>query len=62
MISLPASAVPVTVYENFYRNEDEDHDNDGVSDGTVRVYTRTDDVNLACLMRYCLERRKCRRS
>lgn len=44
------SEVPVTVYENFYRNEDEDHDNDGNSDGTIRVYERTDDINLACLM------------
>ena len=43
-------AVPVTLYENFYRNEDEDHDNDGTPDGTIRVYTQTDDVNLACLI------------
>ena len=44
------SAVPVTVYENFYRNEDEDHDNDGKSDGTIRVYERTEEINQACLM------------
>lgn len=43
-------AVPVKVYENFYRNEEEDNDNDGISDGTIRVYTKTKDVNLACLM------------
>ena len=43
-------AVPVRLYENFYRNEEEDNDNDGISDGTVRVYARTDEVNLACLM------------
>ena len=43
-------AVPVTLHENFYRNEDEDHDNDGTSDGTIRVYTQTNDVNLACLI------------
>ena len=43
-------AVPVTLYENFYRNEDEDHDNDGTPDGTIRVYTQTNDVNLACLI------------
>jgi len=42
--------VPVSVYENFYRNEEEDNDKDGVTDGTVRVYSRTEDVNLACLM------------
>ena len=40
----------VTVYENFFRNEDEDNDNDGKSDGTVRVYAKTDDINLACLL------------
>ncbi|MCI7288531.1 MAG: ABC transporter permease, partial [Blautia sp.] len=43
-------AVPVTIYENFYINEEEDHDNDDTSDGTIRVYQKTDDVNLACLM------------
>ncbi len=43
-------AVPVTVYENFFRSEDEDNDNDGAVDGTVRVYGKTDAVNLACLM------------
>lgn len=42
--------VPVTVYENFYRNEDEDNNNDGTADGTVRVYEKTDNINLACLL------------
>lgn len=42
--------VPVKVYENFYRNEEEDNDNDGVSDGTIRVYAKTDEINLTCLM------------
>lgn len=42
--------VPVRLYENFYRNEEEDHDNDGTADGTIRVYKETDAVNLACLM------------
>lgn len=40
----------VTVYENFFRNEDEDNDNDGKSDGTIRVYAKTYDINLACLL------------
>ena len=43
-------AVPVTLYENFYQNREEDYDNDGIIDGTIRVYQRTKDVNLACLM------------
>lgn len=42
--------VPVTVYENFYRNEDEDNDNDGTADGNIRVYAKTDNINLACLL------------
>lgn len=42
--------VPVNLYENFYRNEDEDNNNDGMMDGTVRVFAKTEDINLACLM------------
>lgn len=42
--------VPVTVCENFYRNEDEDNNNDGTVDGTVRIYKKTDQINLACLL------------
>lgn len=45
-----SQAVLVKVYENFFRNETEDNDNDGISDGTVRVYVRNEDVNLACLL------------
>lgn len=43
-------AVPVELYETFYRNEAEDHDNDGTSDGTVRVYRRTDAIDQACVL------------
>lgn len=43
-------AVPVKIYENFYRNEQEDHDSDGTVDATIRVYAKTEDVNLACLL------------
>ena len=42
--------VPVFLFEQFYRNETEDHDQDGNADGTVRVYTKNDEVNLACLL------------
>lgn len=41
---------PVNVYENFYKNETEDYNNDGLNDGTVRIYTRNNDINLPCLM------------
>ena len=43
-------AEKVKVYEDFFRNESEDHNNDGRSDGTIRVYAKTDDVNLACVL------------
>ena len=43
-------STPVQIYENFYRNEEEDNNNDGISDGTVRVYKKMEEVNLACLM------------
>lgn len=43
-------SVPVKLYENFYRNEDEDNNNDGTVDGTVRVFVKTENINLACLM------------
>lgn len=42
--------VPVELYENFFRNEEEDNNNDGKADGTVRVYAKTQDINLACQM------------
>lgn len=41
----------VHIYENFYRNEDEDNNNDGKMDGSVRVYKKTDDINMACLLK-----------
>lgn len=43
-------AVPVKVYENFFRNEEEDYNNDGEVDGTIRVYAQNDNVDLACLL------------
>lgn len=45
-----ASDVPVIIYENFFRNEKEDNNNDGKNDGTVRVFAKTDDINLACVL------------
>lgn len=42
--------VKARVYPNFFRNEEVDENGDGVSDGTVRVYTPTENVNLACLL------------
>ena len=43
-------AVKTKVYENFYRNEEEDYNNDGETDGTIRVYAKTDAVNEACIL------------
>ncbi len=42
-------AQKVKVYENFYRDEDEDYDNNGEKDGDIRVYYKTEDVNNACI-------------
>lgn len=42
--------VSTKLYENFYKNEEEDYNNDGIVDGTVRIYAKTQDINLACLM------------
>lgn len=43
-------AVTTKVYADFFRNETEDNDNDGKSDGTVRVYAKNEDINLACVI------------
>lgn len=42
--------VKTKVHENFYRNEEEDYNNDGETDGTIRVYAKTDAVNEACIL------------
>lgn len=39
--------VPVTLYEDFYRDESEDNDNDGIEDATVRVFSSDAEINLA---------------
>ena len=38
------------VYENFWRTENEDYNNDGKSEGTIRLYAKNDDINLACIL------------
>ncbi|MCM1381749.1 MAG: ABC transporter permease, partial [Muribaculaceae bacterium] len=43
-------AVPIKIYENFFKNAEEDNNCDGVNDGTVRVFAKTEEINLACLM------------
>ena len=42
--------VPVTVYENFCKNTDEDIDRDGTRDSGIRVYINRDDIDRYCLM------------
>ena len=42
--------VPVTLYENFYRDEEEDYDGDGVKDATVRVFSSAKEVDLASFL------------
>lgn len=42
--------VPVTVYENFYRNDNEDFDRDGTTDATVRVFRSDSQIDMAELI------------
>jgi putative ABC transport system permease protein len=39
-------AVPIKIYENFYKDSGEDRDLDGEKDGNIRVYKDRDDVDL----------------
>lgn len=43
-------AVPVTVFENFYRNEPEDAEGDGAEDATIRVFSSDSEVNKASFL------------
>ena len=51
-------ATKTIVYENFFRNEEEDYNNDGKKDGTIRVFPQTEDINLACLLKGCFPQTK----
>ena len=42
--------VPVTVYENFYRNESEDNDNDGEEDAAIRLFRSDSPINKASFL------------
>jgi len=46
-----AEAIPVTIYENFYKDLAEDNDLDGEQDGTIRVFPARDYSNLACVLK-----------
>lgn len=39
--------VPVTIYEHFYREEDEDADNDGITDANVRIFKSDSVIDMA---------------
>lgn len=43
-------AESVTVFENFYRNESEDHDNDGEEDAVIRLFKSDSSVNRASFL------------
>jgi putative ABC transport system permease protein len=43
-------AGPVTICESFYRNEAEDHDNDGTQDATLRLFRSDSPVNRASFL------------
>ena len=39
--------VPVKIYEHFYREEAEDHDNDGTQDANIRIYRSDSEIDKA---------------
>ena len=39
--------VPVTIYEHFFREENEDFDNDGITDANVRIYKSDSVIDMA---------------
>lgn len=43
-------AVPVKLYENFFREQDEDNDLDGKRDGKVRIFKLQKLIDQACVM------------
>ena len=43
-------SVPVKLYENFFKNVEEDQDCDGTAEGTMRVYAENQQINLASLL------------
>lgn len=42
-------SVTASICENFYRNEDEDYNNDDVVDGTIRIFSITEEINEASI-------------
>ncbi len=40
----------VRLYENFYKEEEADHDKDGTMDSTIRIYHNREEINQLCLM------------
>ena len=42
-------AVPITIYEHFFREEDEDCDNDGKADANVRIFKSDDEIDKASM-------------
>ena len=43
-------AVPVAIYENFFKDVTEDNNLDGTSDGKVRLFSKDDEVNKASFL------------
>ena len=43
-------AVPVKLYENFYKDVEEDSDRDGKKNGKVRLYSLADEINHSCYL------------
>ena len=49
-LSSAFEAVPVIVYDNFYRNQSEDNNKDGAEDATVRLFRSDSPINKASFL------------
>lgn len=49
---------PLHIYENFYLNLTEDRNRDGKKDGDIRIYEKTDDINLPSVLKGRLPKAK----
>ena len=54
LVPNPADPVPVTLFENFYKDRDEDIDGDGEKDSGIRVFLMQDQINQADVLKGAL--------
>lgn len=55
---LKAMSSDISIYEQFYKDSTEDHDQDGKADSSIRIFKIRKEVNRACVMEGRLPERK----